>query len=61
MVCDLERSLLELVSLKKLRRFLTTPQQTDLHDLALIGWTERQSQSRGLLSLSYKLVSRLRL
>lgn len=36
-VFDLERSLLELVSLKELRRFLTTLQQTDLHDLTLIG------------------------
>ncbi len=42
-VFDLERSLLEPVSLKKLRRFLTTLQQTDLHDLTLIGCADRQA------------------
>lgn len=35
-VFDLERSLLEFVPLKKLRRFFTTLQQADLHDLSLI-------------------------
>lgn len=36
-VSNLERSLLEPGPLKELRRLLATPQQTHLHDLALIG------------------------
>ena len=36
-VFDLERSLLELVPLQEFGRFLSTPQQTDLHDLTLVG------------------------
>lgn len=36
-VSDLEGSLLEPGPLEELRRFLTTPQQADLHNLTLIG------------------------
>lgn len=36
-VSNLERSLLEPGPLQELRRLLATPQQTHLHDLALIG------------------------
>lgn len=38
MVLDLERSLLETVSLKELGRFFPAPQQPNLHDLTLISW-----------------------
>lgn len=36
-IFDLEHSLLELVSLKELRRFFTTLQQAHLHDVSSIG------------------------
>lgn len=48
MLLDLERSLLEPVSLKELGRFLTTLQQTELGDVALIGWMGNKTGGRSV-------------
>lgn len=48
MVYDLERPFLELVALKELWRFFSTPQETDLHDLTLIGWTQKRGRTKDM-------------